>query len=158
MSAASERGFCRIISVARAIARVTGIISNILYYSHTTMLSLQKFIDSIHLELFHHIGNFMGRKWQKLYKPKIVLHDQSRSSKLIARFLPSRSQWKNYCQQKIRPKIIFRFGTSLRKTDGPKLPISSINIDFLEIIFSKTTVWISCIRVSIDNFYMKITR
>ena len=28
----SERGYCRIISVARAIARVTGIIRNILYY------------------------------------------------------------------------------------------------------------------------------
>ena len=28
----SERGYCRIISVARAIARGTGIIRNILYY------------------------------------------------------------------------------------------------------------------------------
>ena len=28
----SERGYCRIISVAQAIARVTGIIRNILYY------------------------------------------------------------------------------------------------------------------------------
>ena len=30
----SERGYCRIILVARAIARVTGIIRNILYYCH----------------------------------------------------------------------------------------------------------------------------
>ena len=40
----SERGYCRIILVARAIVRVTGIIRNVLYY-YCSVLSVQSVIQ-----------------------------------------------------------------------------------------------------------------
>ena len=62
----SERGYCRIISVARAIASVTGIIRNILYFLHLLPISSNPFRFAFELNF---LNVFIWRPFVSPEKP-----------------------------------------------------------------------------------------